>query len=72
MDKDFKNRTVLHLITYNGYGPLMAGDKISALLDELWVGKLTYECNGKTEDFSLLSYLARSPIKSLPGQNIVV
>jgi len=39
MDTDFKNRTVLHLITYNGFAPLMADNKVAALLDELWVGK---------------------------------
>jgi hypothetical protein len=70
MDIDFKNRTVLNLICYNGYAPLMADDKIAALLDELWVGKLTYECDGKTEDFSMLSFLARAPLKKLPGQEI--
>ena len=70
MDIDFKNRTVLHLITYNGYAPLMVDNKIAALLDELWVGKLTYECDGKTEDFSMLSFLARAPVKKLPGQEI--
>ena len=67
MDNDFKERTVLHLITYNGYAPLMADDKIAALLDELWVGKLTYDCDGKIEDFSLLSFLASAPVKKLPG-----
>lgn len=70
MDLDFKDRTVLHLITHNEYAPLMTDEKMVALLDELWVGKLAYECDGKTEDYSLLSYLARSSIKSLPGKTI--
>lgn len=72
MDTDFKDRTVLHLITYSGYAPLMADQKIAALLDELWVGKLTYDCDGKNEDFSLLAFLARAPVKKLPGQTIKV
>jgi len=39
MDNDFKERTVLNLITTNGFSPLMSDNKIAALLDELWVGK---------------------------------
>ena len=39
MDCDFKERTVLNLITTNGFSPLMSDNKIAALLDELWVGK---------------------------------
>ena len=42
MDQDFKNRTVLHIITYNGYAPLMSDSKVTVLLDKLWQGKLTY------------------------------
>jgi len=67
MDIDFKNNTVLHLITAHGYAPLMADDKISSLLDELWHGKLTYNCDGNLSDFSILTYLAGAPIKKLPG-----
>ena len=36
MDLDFKNRTVLHLITYNGFAPLMKDSKVTMLLDKLW------------------------------------
>ena len=36
MDQDFKNRTVLHIITYNGYAPLMSDSKVTVLLDKLW------------------------------------
>lgn len=42
MDQDFRNRTVLHLITYNQYAPLMSDSKVTVLLDKLWQGKLTY------------------------------
>jgi hypothetical protein len=48
MDKDFKDRTVLNLITTQGYVPLLGDEKVAVLLDELWEGKLTYECDGKT------------------------
>ena len=39
METDFLDRTVLKLITDNEYEPLLRDDKVSALLDELWVGK---------------------------------
>jgi hypothetical protein len=42
MDTDFKSRTVLHLITYNKFAPLMSDGKVTVLLDKLWQGKLTY------------------------------
>ena len=35
MDSDFKNRTVLNLITTYSYVPLMSDEKVSVLLDEL-------------------------------------
>jgi hypothetical protein len=50
----------------------MKSDKVAALLDELWAGKETYECNGKTADFSILRYLSSSKIKSLPKQSVGV
>lgn len=49
---------------------MLKDDKVSALLDELWVGKDSYECDGRVTDFSLLSFLASAQIKSLPGKKI--
>jgi len=46
MDTDFLDRTTLKLITDYEYEPLLKDDKVSALLDELWVGKESYECDG--------------------------
>lgn len=68
MDIDFKDRTVLNLVTYQGYAPLLANERINDLLEKLWVGKATYKCDGKIEDFSKLSFMVRAPIKRLPGQ----
>ena len=72
LDNDFKDRTVLKLITINDFVPLMGNAKISILLDEIWVGKHTYECDGRLSDFSMLTYLASAPIKKLPGQRIKI
>lgn len=70
MDQDFKNRTVLHLITYNGLAPLISDGKVTVLLDKLWQGKLTYQCDGRVSDYSKLTYLVTAPVKKLPGQTI--
>jgi hypothetical protein len=47
MDEDFKDRSILNIIVTNGYSELMSDPKVIALLDELWGGSLTYECDGK-------------------------
>jgi hypothetical protein len=67
MDVDFLDRTVLKLITSNGLEALLRDEKVFALIDELWVGKATNECDGRVTDFSLLSYMSSAPIKKLPG-----
>lgn len=48
----------------------MTDSKIGQLLDELWVGKLSYECDGRIDCYSMLTFIARAPIKKLPGQKI--
>lgn len=48
----------------------MQNPKVNILLEEIWVGKNSYECDGRTTDFSMLTFLARAPIKKLPGKNI--
>lgn len=68
MDSDFKNRTVLNLITTYSYVPLMSDEKVSVLLDELWEGKLTYECDGSISYFSKLTFLLTNKVVRLPGR----
>ena len=70
MDIDFKDRTVLHLISYEEYIPLMQDDKIAALLDELWVGELTYSCDGRINNYSRLNFVASAPLKKLPKTHV--
>lgn len=70
MDTDFEDRTVLRLITDNKYTNMMSDFKISALLDQLWKGKGSANCNGKVTDFSLLAYLSGTTVRRLPGQDI--
>ena len=72
MDTDFMDRTVLKLITQGDFAPLLSHEKVFAFIDELWVGKLTNQCNGKNTDFSLLTFMASAPIKKLPGQKLEI
>ena len=72
MEVDFLDRTVLKIITDKGYEPLLRDFKVAALLEELWVGKQTYECDGRTADFSMLTFLFHSQIKKLPNQTIPI
>jgi hypothetical protein len=67
MEVDFLDRTVMKLITIEGYECLLKHPKTDALLDELWVGKSSYECDGRITDFSMLSYLWGATIKKLQG-----
>ena len=70
MDRDFKNRTVLKIIIDNRFWPLLSSEKINILIEEIWVGKKTYECDGKLTDFSLLHYIANYKIRKLPGKKV--
>lgn len=70
LETDFLDRTTLKLITDYEFEPLLKDNKVSALLDELWVGKQSYECDGRITDFSMLTYLVSAPIKKLPGKKL--
>lgn len=72
LDTDFKDRTLLKIITSNGFGPLFSSYKVNILLQEIWEGKNSYECDGQITDFSLINYLAQSKVKKLPGKRITV
>ena len=36
----------------------------------MWVGKRSYECDGKMSDYSLLTHLTTMQINTLPGKKI--
>lgn len=70
LDADFKDRTVLKITTMNGFAPLCASDKVSVLLQEIWEGKKTYECDGQISDFSIIDYLATSRVQKVKGKRL--
>jgi hypothetical protein len=36
LDQDFKDRTLLKIITDNSFAPLFSSDKVNILLEEIW------------------------------------
>lgn len=70
LDTDFKDRTLLKVITFYGFRQLFMSYKVDVLLQEIWVGKNSFECDGRISDFSMLTYLSRAPIKKLPGKTL--
>eukprot|EP00347_Sterkiella_histriomuscorum_P019128 403342842 len=68
LDQDFKDRTLIKIITLNGFKRLFTSYKVDILLEEIWVGKKTFECDGNLEDLSMLTYLLWVPIKKLKGK----
>jgi hypothetical protein len=70
MDLDFQERTLLKIISDNSFSPLFASYKVNILLEEIWVGKKSYECDGDLDDFSIIRYLAGSSVKKIPGKKM--
>ncbi len=58
---------MLRLITDCEYEELLSDYKISALLDQIWKGKESSNCNGKVTNYSLLAYLSNNHIRMLEG-----
>ena len=70
MDSDFKDRTLLKIITVNKFDKLFENYKVEVILEEIWQGKYTFECDGELKDISLLTHLATSPVKKLRSQRV--
>jgi len=70
LDSDFKDRTLLKIITMNKFDKLFENYKVSVIIEEVWQGKYTFECDGEIKDISLLTHLADSPIKRIKNQRI--
>ena len=59
---------MIKIITLNGYELLLSSYKVAILLEEIWVGKNTFDCNGGIKNFSMLSYLLWAPIRKIKGR----
>lgn len=72
MDTDFRDRTVLKNITIFDFEKLLHTYKVNILLEDLWEGVNTRECDGTLSHFSMLTYLASAQVRKLPGRSIKV
>lgn len=72
MELDFRNRTVLKNITIYNFSKLLHTYKVNILLEDLWEGANTRECDGTLSDYSMLTYLAGAEVRKLPGAHIKI
>jgi hypothetical protein len=70
MDTDFKNRTVLKIITMNSFEPLMTEEdhKTENIMIKLWHGKEATKCDGNIYGYSNLSHILWTKAKKLSGK----
>lgn len=57
MEKDFKDRTVLTIITKNDIKSFIVKAKLKFLLNKIWNGKDSNLIDGKIQHFSKTRYL---------------
>ncbi len=59
MDEDIRKRTVLTIITENGFEPLMDENEPKAenMMTRIWYGREQIDCEGGILHFSLFAYI---------------
>ena len=67
LERDFKDRSVLNIITENDIMTFVAINKLRFLIDKIWFGKDSDSIDGKVSHFSKTKYLLKHEIKSIKG-----
>lgn len=62
------DRTLFQVITTYGLQSFISSGKVHTLLESVWEGLHTTECDGSLIDFSLLTYLAGTNLIYIPGK----
>lgn len=70
MEKDFKGRTVLQIISKNNIKSFIVKSKLRFLLNKIWDGKDSNLIDGKISHFSKTEYLFNHQPRSLIGAGI--
>lgn len=70
LDTDFRERTVLKIITSNSFEPLMHlnDSKAENLMVKIWYGKEATKCDGNVYGYSNLSHIIWSKAKKMGGK----
>jgi hypothetical protein len=72
MERDFRDRSVLNIITDNYIMSFIVINKLRFLLDKIWDGKDSDMIDGKTSHFSKTIYLYNHEIKRLKGVSVTI
>jgi hypothetical protein len=70
LETDFRDRTVIKNITIYNFSDILHSFKVNILLEDLWEGVNTRECDGTLNNFSMLTYLSGSTVRRLPGGHV--
>jgi len=62
------DRNLLKIIVDNEYAPLFHSDKVGILLDKIWDGMKSDNCDGGLEDFSSVMHNFSTPVVKVPGK----
>jgi hypothetical protein len=68
LERDFKNRTLIKIVTTYSLKSFIKSGKVQVLLDSIWEGLHASDCDGHLDDFSLLTFLAKGTMKHIPGK----
>ena len=72
METNFKGQTLLRIVVNLDLEPLIKSQKVEELIETLWTGKETYECDGRTAYFSKLTYISKTKLRFLPGKDFML
>jgi hypothetical protein len=70
MERDFRDRTVLSIISQNDIKPFIVKQKLRFLLNKIWDGKDSNLIDGKTSHFSKTRYLLTHMPRQLLGAKL--
>ena len=71
MDVDFKGRSVLNIICYKGFSPLMSEEdpKAENIINNMWWGAQSTKCDGNITGYSNLYHILYSSFNNVTDEN---
>lgn len=70
LDKDYKDRTLLKIVTFYGFNLFLRSQSTTTLLDSVWHGTSTTEWEGRLDDFWTMAFLIKSNANYIKGRKI--
>jgi hypothetical protein len=72
VERDFKGRSVINIITDNNIMSFIVINKLRFLIDKIWDGKDSDMIDGKNSHFCRTKYLVNHEIKRLKGVQVTI